>query len=99
MCDERPILLEDEIRAVVPVVTDDAAAGGGRRVIVAGLRHLEVFGAGTMTSFALDVGELRRQPERQRAENQQHEQPHWTLVVGCEPVGGPAADNVADSPC
>src|SRR5262247_4712159 len=58
--DDRPVLLEVEVRTVVAVVADQAALVFRRRLVISGGRRLDVFGAGAVTGFAVDVGELRR---------------------------------------
>src|SRR5262249_55179490 len=58
--DDRPVLLEVEVRAVIVVVADQTALVFRRRFVISGGRRLDVFGAGAVTRFAMDVGELRR---------------------------------------
>src|SRR5215510_11794360 len=58
--DDRPILLEVEVGTVVAVVADQATLVFRRRLVISCGRRLDVFGAGAVTGFALDVGELRR---------------------------------------
>src|SRR2546428_13683777 len=60
MRDDRPILLEVEVGTVVAVVANQAALVFRRRFVISCGRRLDVFGAGAVTGFALDVGELRR---------------------------------------
>src|SRR5262245_46108425 len=58
--DGRPVLFEVEVRAVVAVVTDHTALVFRRRFVISCGRRLDVFGAGAVAGFAMDVGELRR---------------------------------------
>ena len=60
MRDYRPVSLENEIGTVFTIVANNAACRRRRCLIVAGARRLDMFGPGTMTGFALNVGELRR---------------------------------------
>src|SRR5262245_40971330 len=58
--DDRPVLFEVEVRAVVAVVADQTALVFRRRFVISRGRRFDVFGAGAVTRFAMDVRELRR---------------------------------------
>src|SRR5262249_16775826 len=58
--DDRPVLVEIKIGAVVAVVANQTARIFRRRFVIAGGRRGNMVGAGTVTGFAMHVCELRR---------------------------------------